>query len=357
MSASFSCGLLPGARYAEWTSFVERSPLGSIYGTPAYLDALAAATGGRFEVLAVEKGDEIVGGLALYQEDTPGGIRVSPRLLLYYNSPVLVGLDSHYPYRETSEHLRILMEMEVWLRSAGFGRISLKSVPGLKDVRPMVSRGWAVRPTWSYVVPISDIDAAWNRMEHNLRRLVHRAEKEGIIVTEDDDFESFFGLHLSTMDRKDRGVYLSRDRFEQYFRRLREQGLATLFHARMPDGRAVATALVLLGNHRIAHTVSAAADSSAQSLGTNPLLRWESFRALHQRGYAGVDLTDASLNAVTRFKGQLGGELVMSLEIDAPRTLRFRAWEGGVRLYGRLRGTAGGLARRLTGASREGEEA
>jgi len=352
MAASYRCGILPETRYADWSAFVEASPFGSIYSTPAYLEALCAATGGRFRLLAVEKGEEIMGGIALYEEDGPGGVRVSPRLLLYYNGPLLVGLDSRHPYHETSEHLKILSELEAWLSGAGYGRLSLKCLPGLSDVRPVASRGWTVTPTWSYVVPLSDIDAAWSRMEQNLRRLVRRAEKEGIVVTEDDDFESFFRLHTATMDRKDRAIYLPKTVFERYFRTLRGQGLATLFHARTPEGTAVATTLVLLGNHATAHTVSAAADAAFQSLGTNPLLRWEGFKTLHERGFAGVDLTDASLNAVTRFKGQLGGDLVMSLELDAPRTLRFRAWERGRRAYAQARAAPGGLARRLLRAGR-----
>lgn len=347
MGASYRCGPLPETRYAEWTTFVEGSPFGSIYSTPTYLETLCAATGGRIQILAVEKGEEIVGGVALYEEAGPGGVRVSPRLLLYYNGPVLVGLDSRRPYRETSEHLKVFSELEAWLSTAGYGRLSLKCLPGLSDVRPMASQGWTVRPTWSYVVPLSNIDAAWNRMEQNLRRLVRRAEKEGITVTEDDDFESFFRLHSATMDRKDHMVYLPRDRFERYFRTLHERGLATLFHARTREGTAVATTLILLGNYATAHTVSAAADAAFQGLGTNPLLRWEGFKALHERGFTGVDLTDASLNAVTRFKGQLGGDLVMSLEIDAPRTLRFRAWEGGRHAYWHTRSMAAALARRL----------
>jgi len=106
----------------------------------------------------------------------------------------------------------------------------------------------------------------------------------------------------------------------------------------------------------VAQTVSAAADSQYQGLGTNPLLRWESFRRLHARGYRGVDLTDASLNPVTRFKGQLGGDLVMSLELDAPRTLRFRAWERSWSAFYGARGAAGSAVRRLLGQSSRGTE-
>jgi hypothetical protein len=356
MSSSHTCDILAEARYDEWARFVEGAPRGSIYHTPAYLEALARATGGSFRILAVEKGSEIVGGVALYEEMGPGGIRVSPRLLLYYNGPVLVGLDSRYPYKETSEHLKILATLEAWLSSAGYGRLSLKCLPAFTDVRVFASKGWRISPTWSYVVPITELDTTWSRIDQNLRRLVKRAQREGVTVTEDDDFESFFRLHESTMDRKDRGVYLDKERFQAWFTGLRDHELATLYHARMPDGTAVAATLVLLGNHPVAQTVSAAADSAYQALGTNPLLRWESFRRLHERGYRGVDLTDASLNPVTRFKGQLGGDLVMSLELDAPRTLRFRMWERGRSTYYRARGAAGSVVRRLMGRTSGGTE-
>jgi hypothetical protein len=289
--------------------------------------------------------------VALYEEDGGGGVRVSPRLLLYYNGPVLTGLDSRYPYRETSEHLKILDAMEGWLSRAGYGRLSLKFAPGVTEIRTFASRGWDVKPTWSYVVSIEDLEVTWGRIEQNLRRLVGRADKEGVTVTEDGDFDSFYRLHLGTMDRKDRGTYLPRERFEGWFRALHGQGLATLLHARLGDGTAVATALLLLGEHAVAHMVSAAAEAEHQPLGTNPLLRWASFKCLHERGYRAVDLTDASLNPVTRFKGQLGGDLVMSLEVDAPRTLRFRAMQQGRRVYRYLTGRAGRVARRILGRS------
>ncbi len=347
MASAHTCSVLPEARYDEWTRFVQSAPRGCIYQTPAYLRALCGATSGRFRILAVEKGEEIVGGIALYEETTGGGVHVSPRLLLYYNGPVLTALASRYPYRETSEHLKILDAMERWLRGAGYGRLSLKCAPGMTEIRTFTSRGWTVTPTWSYVVPIVDLVETWGRIEQNLTRLVKRAKKEGVTVTEDEDFDSFYRLHLNTMDRKDRATYLSRERFETWFRTLHRQGLATLFHARLADGTAVATALVLLGEHAVAQTVSAAADAEHQGLGTNPLLRWASFERLHERGYRGVDLTDASLNPVTSFKGQLGGDLVMSLEVDAPRTLRFRTLDLGEQVYHRLRAGAARAARRV----------
>jgi hypothetical protein len=51
-------------------------------------------------------------------------------------------------------------------------------------------------------------------------------------------------------------------------------------------------------------------------MGASAFLRWRAFESLAQAGYAANDLTDASLNPVTRFKSQLGGELRATLSVS-----------------------------------------
>ncbi len=112
----------------------------------------------------------------------------------------------------------------------------------------------------------------------------------------DERTRSFHRLHLDTVGRKDRATYLPHERFETWFRTLHRQGLA---------------------------------------------------ESLHARGYRGVNLTDASLNAVTKFNGQLGGDVVMSLELDAPRSLRFGFVQLGQQVFHRLLAGAASTARRV----------
>jgi hypothetical protein len=157
-------------------------------------------------------------------------------------------------------------------------------------------------------------------MEQNLRRLVKRGEREGLVMTDDDDFNRFYELHLDTHRRKGAPLYLPEAAFRRYFENLRAQGTCRLFHARMPDGTSIAAQLVLIGDHEVTHTVSAAADPEKQKLGANAFLRWRVFETLAAEGYAANDLTDATLNPVTHFKSQLGGTLTPSLAVEVPGT-------------------------------------
>jgi lipid II:glycine glycyltransferase (peptidoglycan interpeptide bridge formation enzyme) len=214
-------------------------------------------------------------------------------------------------------------------------------------VRPFLARSWTARPSYSYVVSIADLTAAWARVEQNLRRLVTRCGQQGLVVTDDDDFDSFFTLHAATMERKDAAVYLPRPAFATFVTRLLTLRLCRLFHVRTTEGRVVASQLVLLGAHPICHTVSAAADPAFNKLGVSAFLRWKAFEALSALGYRANDLTDASLNPVTHFKSQLGGDLQVSFVLESRPSRRFRWGSAASETYRRVRQQAGVTVHRL----------
>jgi Acetyltransferase (GNAT) domain len=351
MSGTRVVTLEPSA-YGEWDGFVAASPDGAIYATAAYLDVLCAVAGGRFRILAVRRGDELAGGVALYERHSPFGDYVSPRLLLYYNGLVLRRYETKYPSQQTARDIETLRLLAEAIDAARYGQVLLKSRETVKDLRPFITRGWSARPGYSYVVPLADPPALWQRMEQNLRRLVTRCEtRDRLSWGDDDDFDSFYRLHEITLGRKDVAAYLPHDAFATYVSRLRAAGLARLFHARLPDGRSIASQLVLLGGHPVSHTVSAAGDPEFSKLGAQAFLRWKVFEALAGLGYRANDLTDAGLNPVTHFKAQLGGDLTVSLVLESPGTRAYR-WGTALRaLPRRARAAVGRMARRALGRS------
>ena len=296
----------------EWAAFVASSPTGSPYALPEYLRALCRATGARFRVLGARLGDELVGGVALYERRTRLGVVVAPRLLLYYNGLVLRAESTRYPSERTSKELRTVEALLSQLDAADYRRVELRSRSPLRDGRGFLARGWSLAPSYTYVAPLDDLSAQWDRVEGNLRRLVRRCERDGFTVSLDDDFDAFFDLHAGVHDRKGAPLYLPRDAFRGYYEELRAAGLCVLYHARAPSGEVAASQLVLLG-HPVAHTVTAGTDSRFAKAGAAPFLRWRAFEDLAARGHVGNDLTDASLASVARFKAALGAGLELSL--------------------------------------------
>ena len=189
MNPRYSTYHLPESDYAEWNKLVSLSPQGSIYSTPEYLSTLCGVTGANFKILGVLRGDELVGGVGLYEVRSPFGTHVTPRLLLYYNGIIFRSYETKYPSQRTSRFLEIMDAIEEALKRSRYVRVILKNQSTFTDARLFETRGWTATPTYTYVVPLRDLTLLWNRIEQNLRRLINRCSQQGLQFTEDDDFE------------------------------------------------------------------------------------------------------------------------------------------------------------------------
>jgi hypothetical protein len=347
LSATYIVQTLRESDYDEWGKLVAASPDGSIYATAEYLDALCLAAGGKFRILAIRRGSQIVGGIPLHEQESKKGVFVSPRLLLYYLGPVLARSESKYPSLQTAQSLATLGALADGIAPLGYSKVTLKGRHTISDVRPFLSRGWSASPSYSYVVPLDDLRGQWNRVEQNLRRLVDRCTEQNMSHTADDDFESFLRLHRLTMNHHEAALYLPDDSFRRWFEKLYKSGLCQLFQARLPSGESIAAQIVLLGDHPVSHTVSAAIDPEYRRLGAAAFLRWRTFESLAGKGKTGNDLTDAALNSVTHFKSQLGGDLVTNLVIETRGTAGWRAVTALGGAYSGLRRGARDVVRRI----------
>jgi Acetyltransferase (GNAT) domain len=345
--STLSVTTLEPQELAEWREFVGRSPGGSVYAEPDYLEALAAATGANSRIVGVRRAGVLVGGVGLYETRSPlQGRHAGPRLLLYYHGPLFSPYDGAYPSQETSRDLEIQNALLDYLSSLRFDSMTLKSRSTLRDVRTFLQHGWQASPSYTYVVPLTDLAQQWQRVEGNLRRLIRRCtEVDGLRFTDDGDFDSFFRLHAMTLGRRRIPTYLPEGAFRSFVERVRAAGIARLHHARLPDGKAIASQLVLLGKHPVTHTVCAGMDPDYSRLGASAFLRWRGFEALAGLGYEANDLTDAALNSVTHFKSQFGGSLETALVLRAPPSRRARAGQAIERMLRVPRAAAGRLIR------------
>jgi len=340
VSSPITVDVLGPPDHDRWARLVAAAPTGGPYNLPAYLETLAAITGDTFVVLGARRGEELVGGLAVLERRSPLGPFVAPRLLLFYNGFVLRNLETRYPSERAARQAEVVAALAEALVARGYGRVDLSTPAPFGDARPLLAAGWRVTPSYTYVVPLVDLESQWKRVEQNQRRLVERGREQGLELVVDEDFDSFYDLHRQTAERKGAPLYLPAAAFRRYYEELHAKGLCRLYHARLPSGRVGASQLVLLG-HRVTHTVSAAAEPELQSTGANPFLRWSAFEHLAADGYEANDLTDAMLPSVARFKAQLGGDLVQFLVASRPLSPAFRLQTAGRALLKRLRRPAG----------------
>jgi len=337
MADKFTTQVLDENQYDAWNALVTDSPTGSIYARPEYLDALCSATGGRFELMGVFRKGALVGGIPLYWEEGRAGRVATNRLLLYYNGLVTGKSESRSPAKQQSLMIGIQSAASPGLKSKSLDSLTIHS-RNLGDSRVFRADGWHVRPHYSLVVELHDLDHCWDRIDHNLQRLIRRSESKGIKITCDEDFDEFYRQHESLCQRKSLPLYLPKQNFRNYYERLAKLGYCRIFHARLEDGKSIASLFILACKHPTTHTVVAASDDEFHDAGASAQIRWESFKHLCEAGYKENDLTDASLNSVTRFKSQLGGRLQQNLVLTLEPSRRYRTMQTITRLKAKLLG-------------------
>jgi len=307
-----------------WCALLGRSPQGGVYGRPEYLAALCEATGASYRIIGVFLNDQLVGGVPLYERRQRTGTIVANRTLLYYNGIVLDLPSRRFHSDETAQMQSVLAELERSLAGGGYAHVLLHNHSSLIDLRPFLARGWQSSLSYTYVVSLTDMTRQWERVDQNLKRLIRRCERDGASYREDADFDALFRLHWQTHRRKGAPLYLPESAFRRFFERVHACGLARIGHAVFHD-KVVASQLMLVGPYSVSHTVCAGADEAYLKSGASAFLRWKAMLSMHRDGYAANDLTDASLNPVTRFKSQLGGDLTPTLSVTRTDSWLFRA--------------------------------
>lgn len=310
------------SQYGQWDNAVRQSRAGSPYSTSTYLGAMSEVTGRQHALVGVLDGGRIVGGIGILFGRRNDRSVIRGRYLLYYNGPFVRGISGAGAAGEETNTRRILTALESWLSTkSGANEIQIKARHPLRDVRCFLATGWRVKPVYSYEVDVADRARCRECMHRNLRRQLRQAERANLRVTTSNDIDTFFDMHEMTALRKGFPCYLSRQGMARWFARLSQAEIASLFLCADQNGQTVAGALVLAGGHDVAHLVAAASVSETVPPGTSTLLRWRIFETLGERGFSAVDLTDAHEPRVARYKSQLGGRLVLSLELTQPATI------------------------------------
>lgn len=336
MSQKISVRTIHETEYDQWSGFVATCASGSIYALPDYLEILCEATGGSYSILGIYREDALIGGCPVYLARSRYGIISAARPLLAYNGPVIK--DHGIGHHRHSEQASALLALASCLRELDCVDIRLRIRHPVTDMRPFQAAGWQVRPVYTYLVPLGDLEQTWQRTDRNFKRLVRRGQSVGLGQTDDDDFDSLYRMHEELHKRKGLPLYLGEFAFRRYFEKLRARHLCRLFIARLPNGEAIATQLVLIGPNPVCHNACAASAEKYMHLGSNPFLRWKSMEALNALGLQANDLTGASLdNGVARFKSQLGGELKINWAITRPLALRYRVMNRYFRLLAKAR--------------------
>jgi len=175
-----------------------------------------------------------------------------------------------------------------------------------------------VQPPRTRLIDLApDEEELLGQMSKKHRQYVHKAEREGVTVTQlspsatpDETAVALADFYRIYADTAERAGFAARvpDYYERVWSLFAPAGHARLFFA-VTGGERVATLFHFTCGDRAAEAYGGMTDAGADSR-ANYLLKWEAIRAFRAQGFASYDLWGIATGGIAHFKEGFGGRQV-----------------------------------------------
>ncbi len=235
-----------------------------------------------------------------------------------------------------------LNAVDTWARGR---RIALVELGGeYFSPADLTAKGYKLRDTQTYRVDLSGgADEVWSHLKPAMRNKVHKAEKSGVVVTQDTspDFpRRFYDMLQAVFNRQGLTPTYKLERVETIVQTLsKTHNLVTL--TAWKDDQALACVLALV-DHHTAYFWGGASYETAYPLGANDLIHWHALQLAIERGLTVYDTCGGG-----DYKTKFGGTFVRLPAGYASMNPLFGVVRTTIQKGFRARSVAVGHARRL----------
>lgn len=328
--------LRPGDDLAVWDSFVDQSPQGCVFCRSWWLDALCE---GRFEVLTLWKGDELVAGMPLPRGRKLCWSTITMPPLTQTLGPLLAPEGDGKYVTQLSSQMAVLRDLVEAIPAADFFRINCH--PSLTNWLPFHWEGYEQTTRYTYVIePDTDLDTLRAGAAPQLRTKLRKAEKAGIRVELTDDVDVLLSLNEKTFAHLGTPRPYAEADVVRMVKACAAHDARTMLVASDESGRPHAV-VCLVHDPKCMYNLVGGTDPDLRNSAATQLMLWHAVELAHERGMS-FDFCGSMLEGVESFNRAFGGELRPYFEIHRCPSRTARLAEGLRRLVRRPRPKRGG---------------
>jgi hypothetical protein len=310
---------LSKAEYPLWDQLIADSAQGKTFLRSDWLTMLSETEPDLHIYLlgCFDNHDKLVGGLALgYQQRS--NMKIVNGYEFLYSGPVIATWPDKHPASRAAKTSQVLNAISNTLRDE-FAYVSMETQPSLTDVRSFIYGGWQVRPVYSHLWRMENIEAAWASMNHVKRNSIRHARQTYSFEVEesDDAVLAFARLYRDTMAKFHWLPSLSwESMLLERFRWMHARGGARLFTARDRDRSVAGAVIVILSpDDKTGLLWRVGTDKDFIAAGGVPALYWHAASGVASE-YPNVDFGWSPQASLSQFKDYMGAELEIHFRIS-----------------------------------------
>jgi len=184
-----------------WDNLVEKSPHGTIFHTWKFLKIIEKHTPSKLYPLIGMKGMTPVGIYPLFLQKR-FFLRLvfspPPHVAVPYLGPAFIDYDKLKQSKKESIFINFQKAVDEFISSElKADYVLISTSPGLLDPRPFKWTGYNVRPSYSYLINLSNgADYVWKQLKKHLRQSINKTKREGVSIEEGskEELEAIYNL-------------------------------------------------------------------------------------------------------------------------------------------------------------------
>jgi hypothetical protein len=313
----FDVAELTGSDLSQWDDLVDYSPQGTIFHKTGWLDACARSLKKKVKIFGCFQDGKLIGGTSLFLERKKLGfvpVASSTCTMTPFGGFVLSAPFTAGVHRQETFSREIIESLIREIKKEHFFSIRIQNSPDFLDIRPFTLNGWKSRVLYAYYINLED--NVESHADHEVKKNIRKAEKNGITIESFSDISRYYTLFSEMNARKDLKIPAPKDLFTGVYSFISNNNAGEMVVAKTPEGE-IACAEIVIWDTKQAYRWSAASDTRFLNTGASSQLLFNLLKRLQERGIPKINLMGANTAQLSRFLSSFNPTLVPYYQIQS----------------------------------------
>jgi hypothetical protein len=296
--------LLDASQYTVWDEFVNRAVGGCLFHTSSWAAIISQILNRPFQILAVQKNEEIRGGILYWPKRTANIEAITRIPLTPYQGIIFSGGDLQKPsslIADSHETTQLILKK----LKEDYHLIDINLSPGIDDARPYLWHGFRIAPAYTYTIDLQDASRLADQYSQALRRKITLSKKKGLVVVESEDSTPLIQFVFDSYRYHKTSPLLSRAQNERLITMLVASGMAKLFYLKH---QSICAGLLVVFDEKNLYALMSGIDTDERDNAFTDYLHAEVLIRPEFQGKR-FDFLGANTQAFEQFKRSFGGAL------------------------------------------------
>lgn len=314
---NFEIRRLTEDEFLLWDDFVGQSMQGTIFHTSNWLNA----SGQKFIIYGCFENESLAGGFPVACISRFGLKQAIHPPLTPYLGVVFDKKERKYVSRISYEK-RISGAIAKTIKK-DFDGVRFNFSPFFPDLQPFIWEDFSCDVRYTYMLYLRDLGNTWKNMDDSRRNDIRKAEKDGLSVEFNNDFEKTFALVQKTFHRQNK-IPKFRCVALEYDRILAQKDQRKAFLARDKEGEPIAVVYIVWDKKR-SYYLLGGYDPEKKHHGASAIALWEAIKFTKEKlRLDEFDFEGSMIPQVEFFFRKFGGRLTPYYSVAWTRpSLRF----------------------------------